>query len=451
MKLADIIASNPIQHYTRNVHDALNDVKDTIDVAAMLSSRRDVFDLLMQQFNTEKLVRRLGKLYTRAIEQRTGILLKGQQLGHYFLLLYNGKDYKSKQLNELKLSSEESIWIDLSQVDLEEVIEDQMPIHRILLRRKKTTPNFLFIADDEENKDNEIYATLNELLSTEQHKLFEANLRLLAQAEFLQQLTQKVIDSLKNIIHTNARIDIDADLYSDFNNNYSPQEGYIKNVLQGYVKATDVKERLEAVEVLCYQLKIRYNSEKVARLIGRNYPEQLIPDQRQIFNYYMQRIICSQTKDIVDYKGTPKYTIEEALKRIDEEIKINKSKMSRKEKAFFDELRRYIKENFLDKRSSQVLLQQNPMANFELQLDQLKNLVATLDEQDATALQRIQTATAPLQAIFGIFKPATPEGAKRKGPEAGEQEQNMDKKPRVDEEEVVGEVGNPISSSLQLQ
>ncbi len=285
LKLEQISAKNNLM--TGTAHDAMVDVEATLRLAKILKQHTSMWDYAIGYFDKNTDIKR-GDRLPIALETderlfRTGLLVHGK-IGakNNFMtpVLSLGQHHHYKN---------QTLWLNLDNPDLL-TLTVEMIADKTHVTRKKMGESELLLPPQ---------TRYMRCLSTERQELSKKTLqhlidhpkRLQAICDYHQNYTYPLV----------PHIDIDAALYT----------------LAFPTKAEEIvfrefhKAKPENKLAIAKRFPNAKRYEQAIRILARHYPEQLAPDDMQMFTEY-------KNSDAIDFRGNPKMTQKAFLKTLDE-------------------------------------------------------------------------------------------------------------------------------------
>ncbi len=304
LKLENINAANDL--YDGDAHDAMVDVKVTVELARQLKSYRDMWKYLRGYFDKNADLTRIATLEQAIIVD--GSFGADNNYQAPVLKLGTHNHYKNQTL-----------WLRLDLPELCNTVVETIGKTTYVLHKKAGDVYMLLPANErfmshlgEERLD----------VVAENKKWLEQNPQIFAEI-------QNYHKEYKYPAVPNA--DIDATLYQDpFLSNH-------EQALCNQFHADSLEEKLVTLE--------RFTNNKLraqaVRVLGRNYPELLPEPYAAEFADYLQRINPAEDEvALVDYKNAPKLTPKTALQEIDA---LRQTDLNRQKIELLDNLENYIK------------------------------------------------------------------------------------------------------------
>ena len=320
---ANQLASGP-------AHDATVDVAATVELARRFFKNQKMWNYLMGYFEKETDVHRIADIpaaFQSALgEHRQGLMVSSE--------------YGPRQMYQIPVLSignsipysNQTLWLRLDLPELRETKADSMAETTWIVRKRYGEPVILlppnqrylkFLGDD---RKSVVAENLNWLQSNPSKFQQIAN--------YHREYTYPFIPNL----------DPDAALY---------QIGFFSRSDEKLFKEFQTAA-LNEKEAIAKRLKSQDARTLAARLLCRNYPQQISPDLAAEFEAYLRRINPAREDDaIVDYREVPRTTPSAALAEI---RRFKKSgKLDSQQKKLLDDLQNYIKNNFPKRKAGRQL------------------------------------------------------------------------------------------------
>ncbi len=317
-KLENLAKAN-LKESLGHAHDALVDVKMTIDLAKIMMSDQECWHDVTQLFDKNHDLSQTNLLPLVDIDNKTYChgLLVDTSLGHQrdfssLCLSIGSHDYYKNQ----------SLWLSMDKQLLSDFdnIED---MYQVVIKKKWGEPPFLLHPDKVQQISSQ----------DEKKRLFESNLLWLQQNpdklfEISQTFKQRTYVSQDNT-------DLDAKLYEiPF---FSTQEEEICD--QFHTSPPNAKASL--VERLDHPVL----KEQAIRYLWRYHPEALASIKHELSSSYQNQMQQIHNKPILDHTGKEKLTPQACLERI--EAIIQEKDLSEEDKSLIKELEIYIYDHFM--------------------------------------------------------------------------------------------------------
>jgi len=315
LKLEQIASANNL--ITGSAHDALTDVKATVNLARVLMKERAMWDYVCKYFNKSSDLARTQKLNAAFVSNNAA---------HYVALAVDGSIGASNFYQAPVLSlgvhnhyKNQSLWLRLdnalfSEIPAATIIETTY----VLRKRFGETPLLLPFEQ-----------RFQQFLTPERLVLVQNNISWLKNNP---ELLAKIANHHKEYKYPNVpNVDIDAALY---------QNGFLSNLDQSWCDkfhAANVADKVAMLEKFPNQ-NLRTQA---LRVLGRNFSENLSTHYLQEFQAYLARI---NTADpglaIIDYRNTKKLSPDVALAEIEKII--TRADLTLKQQQLLVELKSYL-------------------------------------------------------------------------------------------------------------
>lgn len=281
LKLENINLEN--QFVAGRAHHAMVDVEATLALAKKLAAEKDMWNYVCGYFNKKTDQDRLQKL-----DSDTALMVFGKFGSDRFfqsIVLSLGQHHHYN--NQL-------LWLRLDEKDFRQTTRETILESTYVLQKKLGEPGFLLPLKDR----------FMQHLSEERIALANANKQWLHENPDIFNAISEHYRHYK--YPTIPETDIDASLY--LNGFWSAQEEtFCKSFLAA--KTAEKPQLLSIVKnPKLYALALR--------ILGRNFPEVLLPKQAEEFSQYLQQIYSNH--EIIDFKGQKRLTPAAALHEISE-------------------------------------------------------------------------------------------------------------------------------------
>jgi len=310
LKLENLNVVNEL--VTGDAHDALVDVKITLELARRFIKHREMWNYLSTYFKKAVELQRIQKLPIAIMVDGVFGANNNYQTIAMFLGWHN--HYKNQ-----------SLWLQLDAIQLETITEDTIEKLPCVVR-KKAGENYLLLPFE---------AKFSQYLSSARLSLIEENQKWLQQNSKILHLISDYYKEYKYPIIPN--IDIDAALYQiGFSSDY-------EQTLCAKFHVLTVSEKIEFLNKFS-------NSKLLAqaiRLLGRNYSNLLPDNYMSEFAAYLKQISSSDEKNLpVDYLKQKHFSLAAMLQEV-EVLKLSGS-LSVRQVEVLDEWVMFIEKSLYD-------------------------------------------------------------------------------------------------------
>ncbi len=293
LKLEHVANANNLMHGA--AHDAMVDVDATVGLAKCLASKPEVWQYALGYFD---------KLVDQQRIAQLPVAMRSQQGLHYHGMMLSG-NFGAAQFYQAPVLclgwhrqyKNQLIWLRLDLEKLQKTTLEDVTSSVWTINKKLGEPNFILPAKNH----------YMQYLTPERQRIMQENLQWL---NANSAIFNKLIEYHTNFTYPNIPdLDSEAALY---------QNGFLNDYEQKLCQqfhAAPITEKDSVVE------KFSKDSLRTlaTRIIARNFPETLTSNMQEDYQNYWQRLINQNDNNIiVDYKGLPRLTPQQALQRIDD-------------------------------------------------------------------------------------------------------------------------------------
>ncbi len=305
---------------TGQAHDAMVDVKVTLELARTLRKEVKMWDYLDGYFDKTEDNRRIEKIpvsfHSIACSNRIGLMVNinfGAENKYQIPVLFIGNSISYKN---------QTLWLRLDQTELRDITIDNIASKSYVIRKKYGEPGIVLPFIDHYN-----------FLTAEKLTIVENNQ---AWLQSNSTLFHKIIQYHREFKYPKIP-DLDCDVALYQNGFLSTQE---QELCRKFHRA-DLAEKIDIVN----QFESIDMRKQASRLLCRNYPADLPLMLTRNFAEYMQQVNPDNNEDALqDYKNDKRTTPKEALIQIDKLL--TEEKLDEQQIELLDELAKYVKKTF---------------------------------------------------------------------------------------------------------